>query len=39
MPHKLFEFLIRHFDFVRTSAIHKANYLAFDLKNEETIGI
>ena len=39
MPHKLFEFLIRHFDVVRTSTIHKANYLAFDLKNEETIRI
>ena len=39
MPHKLFEFLIRHFDVISTSAIHKANDLTFDLKNEKTIRI
>lgn len=39
MPNKLFELLIRHFDFMRTSAIHKANYLAFYSKNKEAIGI
>ena len=39
MPDKLFELLIRHFDIVRTSAIHKADYLAFNFKNEEAIGI
>lgn len=39
MSHKLLEFLIRHFHVVRAPAIHKANGFAFDLKNEETIGI
>ncbi len=39
MPYKFFEFLVRHFNVVRTSAIHKADDLAFDLKNKETIGI
>lgn len=39
MPHKLFEVLIRHFDFMGTSTIDKANDLALVLKNEETIGI
>ncbi len=39
MSDKLLKFLIRHFDFMGTSAIYKANNLAFFLKNEETIGI
>ncbi len=39
MPNKFFEFLVRHFNVVCTSAIHKTNNLTFDFKNEETIGI
>ncbi len=33
MPDKLLEFLITHFDFMRTSGIHKANYLASNRKD------
>ena len=39
MPHKLFELLIRHFDFVGTSAIDKTYDLALFLESEKPIGV
>ncbi len=33
MPYKFFKFLVRHFNFVRTTAIHNTNNLTFDFKN------
>ncbi len=39
MPNKLLKLLIRHFDYMGTSAIDKAYDLALFLKNEKTIGI